>query len=105
MRGKFDYIYLLVNTLTFLYCMSSCITLMIQLTKYLSVSVCSEQECLSLYRVIIPVMATHILTDTLACVLFILLLLHNDSDLVHWRYNPTYQKSQPLRDCFAIYDY
>ena len=85
--------------------MSSAITLCIQLTKYLSVSVCSEEECSRLYQVIIPVLVIHILTDTLACVIFVLILVYNDSHLVHWKYNPTYQKSPPFRDCFTIYDY
>ena len=102
-------IYFKVNILTFLYCMSSCITLVIQLTKYLSVSVCSEEECSSLYKVILPVILIHIVTDILACVVFILVMLYNDSqlysDLIHWKYNPTYQKHQTFRDCFTIYDY
>jgi len=108
-RQKLQLVCILVNILTFLYCMSSCITLVIQLTKYLSVSVCSEEECSSLYKVILPVILIHIVTDILACVVFILVMLYNDSqlysDLIHWKYNPTYQKHQTFRDCFTIYDY
>ena len=70
--------------------MSSAVTLLVQLTKTISMSSCIKPEC----GVIIPVIIIHIVTDILCCVIFMIILIQNNKNLAscHWKYNPAYSQ-------------